>query len=37
MGPGEKGVGVRAEAEERNVTKVQQPGKADDDVETERE
>jgi hypothetical protein len=37
MRPREKGVGVGAEAEERDVTKVEQAREADDDVETERE
>src|SRR6185437_6900898 len=37
MGPREKGVGVGAETEKRDVTEVEQPREADDDVETERE
>src|SRR6476661_8308346 len=37
MGPREKGVRVGAEAEKRDVTEVEQPREADDDVETERE
>ena len=37
MSPREEGVGVGAESEERHVTEVEQPGEADDDIETERE
>ena len=32
---GREGVGVRADREERGVTKVEQPGEADDDVEAQ--